>query len=65
LIEQLVNPACPVEQGILGVKMKMNEILVSHRDLGSPPPPGYGGSAEALCAKAELVSLRALRFTLL
>jgi hypothetical protein len=30
LIEQLVNAARAIEQGILGVQMKMNEFLVSH-----------------------------------
>ena len=30
LIERLVDPAGPVEQGIFGVQVKMNESLVSH-----------------------------------
>ena len=30
LVEQLVDPTCAVEEGKFGVKMKVNEVLISH-----------------------------------
>jgi hypothetical protein len=39
LIQEFVDAAGTVQKGKLGMKMKMNEILISHWRESRPPPP--------------------------